>query len=116
MIELRALDFAVLEEIEFGNQNGFRPSVASLSGDLETRVGLIDVSLGNLVGKSLIAGSGSVETKRYQITPKGQERLLAGPAIVPKITPAQESRSLGMTSGAGGSSSRFKNSGFDLVN
>ena len=116
MIELRALDFAVLEEIEFDNQNGFRPSVASLSGDLEIRTGLLDVSLGSLIGKGLITSSGSAETKRYQITPKGQERILAGPSIVPTITPAQESRSLGMTSGAGRSSSRFKNSGFDLVN
>ncbi|KKN75343.1 hypothetical protein LCGC14_0381950 [marine sediment metagenome] len=85
MIELRALDFAVLEEIEFGNQNGFRPSVASLSGDLETRVGLIDTSLGDLVRKGLITGKGSVETKRYEITPKGQERVLAGPSIIPSV-------------------------------
>ncbi len=89
MIELRALDFAVLEEIEFDNQNGFRPSVASLSGDLETRVGLIDVSLGSLVGKSLIKGSGSAETKRYQVTPKGQERILEGPSIIPSIADSQ---------------------------
>jgi DNA-binding PadR family transcriptional regulator len=92
MIELRALDFAVLEEIEFGNQNGFRPSVASLSGDLETRVGLLDTSLGDLVRKGLITGSGSIETKRYQITPKGQERLLAGPSIVPSITDGEMRR------------------------
>ena len=84
MIELRALDFAVLEEIEFDNQNGFRPSVASLSGDLETRTGLLDVSLGSLIGKGLITSSGSAETKRYQITPKGQERILAGPSIIPE--------------------------------
>lgn len=83
MIELRALDFAVLEEIEFDNENGFRPSVASLSGDLETRVGLLDVSLGNLIGKRLITGSGSAETKRYQITSIGRERILEGPSIIP---------------------------------
>ncbi len=99
MIELRALDFAVLEEIEFGNQNGFRPSVASLSGDLETQVGLIDVSLGSLIGKGLIKGTGSAETKRYQITPKGQERILEGPAIVPSLMhdPPRRSRDLGAT-------------------
>ena len=84
MIELRALDFAVLEEIEFDNQNSFRPSVASLSGDLEIRTGLLDVSLGDLQRKGLITGSGSAETKRYQITPKGQERILAGPSIIPE--------------------------------
>ena len=85
MIELRALDFAVLEEIEFGNQNGFRPSVASLSGDLETRTGLIDTSLGDLQRKGLITGAGSAETKRYTVTSRGQERILEGPAIVPSL-------------------------------
>ena len=85
MIELRALDFAVLEEIEFGNQNGFRPSVASLSGDLETRVGLIDTSLGDLQRKGLIIGKGSAETKRYTVTPKGQERILVGPSVIPAV-------------------------------
>lgn len=69
-----AFEFAVLEEIEFMNNNNFKPSVAALADPLNTGAEPVEIAVNALQRKGFITGR-----ERFTVTERGRTRVLAGP-------------------------------------